>query len=73
MNNQQIKQPNQNDLYYTYDPFKKRFLSDNGIKYIFKNTHYKTNKTFWVYMKGEELTNALNKWYDELKVKQSIK
>ena len=68
--NNDLKENNQlsqKDFNYCYDPYRKQFLDSIGIKYIFKNTHYKTHKIFWVYMKGDELNNALTKWYSNNK------
>lgn len=51
-----------NKYYYCYNPFKKRFLAEGGLKYVLKGTHSITNKMFWVYEKGSDLDDLLKQW-----------
>lgn len=59
-------------LMYCYNPIKKNFICNMGIKYIDKGVHLKTNKTFWIFARDEKLDMVLDKWRDLQKLKFEI-
>lgn len=48
--------------FYCYSRPLKEFLSQNGLKYIFKTIHDKTKKMYWVYESCIEIDRLLNEW-----------
>lgn len=49
-------------LYRCYSANLKKFLYDNGVIYDMVCKDIKTDKTCWVYIKGEKLSEYLTKW-----------
>lgn len=49
-------------LYCCYSLNLRNYLTKNGVKYELCANNPNTNKTFWVYMKDEKLSELLNKW-----------
>jgi len=56
-------------IFYCYSINLKTFLVDNGEKYISKEIHKKTNKTFWCFFGTENLNRLLSIWRDKRKNK----
>lgn len=51
------------ELFSCYSVPLMRFLSETKkIKYKIVGLHPKTKNTFWVYIRDEELNNALTEW-----------
>lgn len=50
------------NYYYCYNPTKKNFILEHGLNYIDKDIHIKTNKTFWIFVKGDKLNDILKDW-----------
>lgn len=50
------------NLYFTYNPFQKRFLKDKGISYVTRGIHPYSNKQYWSYERGNILDKALTEW-----------
>ena len=48
--------------YYCYSYPQKRFIMDNGEKYVLKGEHINTKKTYWVFERNEKLDELLNEW-----------
>lgn len=57
-----------NYLFYCYSPKLKRFLSENGIKFLHKGLNEGTNKNFWVYERNSQLNSLLTEWSQETEV-----
>lgn len=49
-------------LYCCYSPKLKKFLLDNGVKYDLCCKNINTDKTCWVYIKDDKLSELLTKW-----------
>lgn len=57
-----------NDLYYCYSPKQKRFLCKNkNINYVARGIHNETGKTYWLFLKTNELANCLLEWSNNAK------
>lgn len=50
------------ELFYCYNLELHRYLTQQGIRYITKAKHHKTNKLFTLYQQTEELTEALHSY-----------
>lgn len=48
--------------FYCYSPKMKKFFCENGLRYITRSIHEKTNKPFWVFESGDKVTELLEKW-----------
>lgn len=48
--------------FYCYSPKMKQFFCENGLRYITKSVHEKTNKPFWVFESDLRVTNLLQVW-----------
>lgn len=48
--------------FYCYSPKMKQFFCDNGLRYITKSVHDKTNKPFWVFESSNKITDLLELW-----------
>lgn len=51
-----------NNNYYCYNPIKRDYLKQLGIKPIDAGVHKKTNRTFWAYERNTKLDKALTQW-----------
>lgn len=51
-------------VYRCYSNNLKEFLMSKGIDYITIAKDHKTDKTFWMFLKSEELDKALTEWTD---------
>lgn len=58
-----------NNLYYSYSYELSKWLFANGIKYVDKGIHNKTGKHYYVFERGEELSNLLQQYHDNKPVK----
>lgn len=63
-----------NDLFYCYSCKMKDFIKSQGLNYLTKAKHPKTNRIFFIFKRGEELDKAIVKWqeineYKEIKFK----
>lgn len=56
-------------IFYCYSLNFKNFLVLNGEKYIAKEVHKKTGKTFWVFSENENLNRLLAEWRNNRKIK----
>ena len=45
--------------YYCYSYPQKRFIMDNGEKYVIKGQHTNSNKTYWVFERNKKLDELL--------------
>lgn len=51
------------DLFYCYSPKLKKFLCKTmGISYIGKGTNSETKNDYWLFIRCDELSEALIKW-----------
>lgn len=50
------------DLYYTYNPVKREFLKEKGVRYFIQGTHNTTGRSFWTYIRDNKLDQALIEW-----------
>lgn len=51
------------DLFYCYSPKLKRFLtSHKGIRYLHQGINASSKRSFWVFIRTEDLGNALAEW-----------
>lgn len=48
--------------FYCYSCNLKNFFCDNGLKYITRSIHEKTNKPFWVFESSSKVDELLEKW-----------
>lgn len=48
--------------FYCYSKPLKDFFLDNGLRYILKSTHNKTNKQYWVFESCEKIDKLLTEW-----------
>lgn len=48
--------------YYCYSYPQKKYLMDNGEKYVLKGVHTTSQKTYWVFERNEKLDELLNNW-----------
>lgn len=54
---------NKESLFYCYSPKLKKFLcKTKNISYIGKGINSETNKTYWLFIKTEELSSSLTEW-----------
>nr|UVM92956.1 MAG: hypothetical protein [Bacteriophage sp.] len=58
-------------FYWSYSIAERIFLTKKGYKYLFRCTHYKTGKDFWVFDKTDDLMKDVKIWKDEHKKKVS--
>lgn len=58
-------------FYWCYSVAERKYLTEKGYKYLFRCTHYKTDKFFWVFDKTDDLMNDVKIWKDEHKKKVS--
>lgn len=74
MNSQcQQKQIGKQDLYYCYNPLKKKFFCKKmHLWYITNAIHPVSLKRYWIFLKGDELDNAFKEWrkYQEQRFKK---
>ncbi|MEE1072502.1 MAG: hypothetical protein U0L26_08970 [Cellulosilyticum sp.] len=40
----------------------KNFLLENGLEYLDVGKDHKTDKTYWIFVDDEDLTNKLKEW-----------
>lgn len=60
-----IQQVN-NRFYYCYSYPQKKFLVDNGLRYIIKGIHPNSGKTYWVFDRNDILLDELlTKWKNQ--------
>ena len=58
------------DIFYCYSPKLKKFLgAKKQIRYLHQGINTSTNKSFWVYIRTEELGAALTEWTNTKKDK----
>lgn len=60
-----------NDLFYCYSCKMKDFIKSQGISYITKAIHPKTNRVFFIFNKSKELDVVITLW-NEVKFKINI-
>jgi hypothetical protein len=53
-----------NNLFYCYSCNMKDFLKSQGLRFVTKGRHPKTDKPFFVFEKSEELNKGIKKWND---------
>ena len=54
---------NPQNIYKCYSPLLCRFLEENkGIQHIFSGENNKNNKQYWLFIKTDELQQALKEW-----------
>ena len=58
-------------FYWWYSIAERKYLTEKGYKYLFRCTHYKSDKFFWVFDKTDDLMNDAKLWKDEHKKKVS--
>ena len=58
-------------FYWSYSIAERIFLTQKGYKYLFRCTHYKTGKDFWVFDKTDALMDDVRAWREEHKKKVS--
>lgn len=51
-----------NKYYYCYSYPQKKYLMDNGQKYIIKGVHPNSHKIYWVFERNNSLDVLLNNW-----------
>ena len=51
--------------FYCYSEKLKNFLCDSGLRYIAKDIHKKTKKTYWVFLPSEELDDLRKMYYNK--------
>lgn len=51
-----------NPLYICYDPKQKKYLNDHNERYHVCGLNPNNHRTFWVFMRTENLDNLLKKW-----------
>lgn len=49
-------------MFYCYSPNLKKFLLENGCKYLHIGINQRTNKNFWLFEGDEKLNELLKKW-----------
>lgn len=52
----------QKKYFFCYSYKLKKFLSELNIRYELSANNTKTNKPYWVYIRTNDLLNALTKW-----------
>ena len=57
---------------YCYNPVKKDFICNMGIRYIYEGVHFKTNRKFWVFTRDDKLDIILKRWRELQKIKFEI-
>ena len=55
--------------FYCYSYPLKEFLIQNGVYPILSSIHEKTQKKFWVFKSGDEVTKGLDMWRAKRPVK----
>lgn len=55
------------DLFYCYSPRLKAFLNKKGIQHVAKGRNEKTNKIFWLFLRSDLLSEALDEWKEKSK------
>lgn len=58
-------------FYWCYSTQEKQYLSEKGYRYLFRCTHYKTGKFFWVYDISDELMEDVKNWKSQYLEKAS--
>lgn len=58
-------------FYWCYSIAERKYLTEKGYKYLFRCTHYKSDKFFWVFDKTDDLMKDVKIWKDEHKKKVS--
>lgn len=58
-------------FYWCYAIAERKYLTEKGYKYLFRCTHYKSDKFFWVFDKTDDLMKDVKIWKDEHKKKVS--
>ena len=58
-------------FYWCRSVAERKYLTEKGYKYLFKCTHYKTNKFFWVFDLSDELLEDVKVWKSEHRKKVS--
>lgn len=48
--------------YYCYSYPQKKYLMDNGERYVIKGNHVNSQKTYWVFERNEILDKLLTEW-----------
>ena len=48
--------------YYCYSYPQKKYLMDNGERYVLKGVHADSQKTYWVFERNEKLNELLDDW-----------
>lgn len=48
------------EIFYCYSPVLKKELCDIGLRYIAQSIHNKTGKTYWMFIKTDELKRYLD-------------
>jgi hypothetical protein len=57
-----------NDLYFCYSPKQKKFLCKvKNISYISKGIHEESKRTYWLFLKTNELSKSLREWSENAK------
>lgn len=49
-------------LFYCYSPNLKKYLCNNGLKFLHIGVHQKTKRKFWVFEGNEALNFYLSEW-----------
>lgn len=51
--------------FYCYSPRLRKFLDQNGTRWVGRDVHHKTKKTFWVFEQSTRLSNLLIQYNKE--------
>lgn len=49
-------------MFYCYSIKLRNFLMKSGLRYVSKDVHKKTNKTFWCFIGDEKLNNLIEEF-----------
>lgn len=56
-------------FYWCYTVAERKYLTEKGYKYLFRCTHYKSGRFFWVFDKTDALMSDVKIWKKNLKEK----
>lgn len=61
------KEFSKDDLFFCYSPNLKKFLcKEKNIQYIAKGINSETKKTYWLFIKTDNLSLALTEWTNNI-------
>ena len=56
---------NEDNRFYCYNPKLRKFLDQNGTRWVDKGIHYKTNRTYWVFERSARLGGLLERYKED--------